>query len=65
MLTQQVVLKQRIQIEMVPSPSGKAAACKAAIPGSNPGGTSIDHFLSDLSKDFEENGSIINQVLSF
>ena len=27
--------------QMVPSPSGKAAACKAAIPGSNPGGTSI------------------------
>ncbi len=26
---------------VVPSPSGKAAACKAAIPGSNPGGTSI------------------------
>ena len=23
------------------SPSGKAAACKAAIPGSNPGGSSI------------------------
>ena len=25
---------------MEPSPSGKAAACKAAIPGSNPGGSS-------------------------
>ena len=29
-----------IYFSVEPSPSGKAAACKAAIPGSNPGGTS-------------------------
>jgi hypothetical protein len=26
---------------MAPSPSGKAADCKSAIPGSNPGGASV------------------------
>ena len=38
---------------MVPSPSGKAAACKAAIPGSNPGGTSTLltlHLYGDLAE---------------
>ena len=35
-----VQVRFRAPLRVVPSPSGKAAACKAAIPGSNPGGTS-------------------------
>ena len=38
------------KMRKVPSPSGKAAACKAAIPGSNPGGTSINNFLLDTER---------------
>ena len=36
-----VQVRLRAPLRVVPSPSGKAAACKAAIPGSNPGGSSI------------------------
>jgi hypothetical protein len=43
---------------VVPSPSGKAAACKAAIPGSNPGGTSntLAKFLSGDGRAVEYTG---------
>lgn len=42
--------------KVVLSPSGKAAACKAAIPGSNPGGTSTQKTLSGDGRAVEYTG---------
>ena len=46
-----------IDKKLVPSPSGKAAACKAAIPSSNLGGTSSFIFIKQLHVDLWQSWS--------
>ena len=49
-----VQVRLRAPLRVVPSPSGKAAACKAAIPSSNLGGTSTLFIVTHLHGELTE-----------